>query len=167
MKRSSKKSSKNALENIYAAVKNAVDRFAYENDGNEEAVFPLRDVLKPLGFRRKSVEGLSGTIFINKEIGIVVKRPYLIERGNDDLPERAIPTKIIHVEDNIAEESDSSGPIYIQPLADVSQKAKDRAHRILCKIFRVQDPEWASEEISDMHDGNVAMWNGKAVRIDW
>lgn len=118
-----------------------------------------------LGFQHKEVDGSTGYIYIHKARKVVVKLPYVCgskktKVGNK--PYRTIPTKIIEV-------GEYETQIYVQPLADVRPSASKRAWKILTRYFGTDDDGCRDDchEPSDFHAGNVAMWKGRAYRIDW
>ena len=51
-------------------------------------------------------------------------------------------------------------PIYIQPLAQVDYHSRDMA------MDAIEDHPYSSR-LNDLHMGNVAIYRGKAVTIDW
>jgi hypothetical protein len=123
--------------------------------------FNFDKFLKKLGFRGKESCGIGYPIvFINKKLGVVVKRPYVA--GYYKTPIKGIKTNVVRFEPNDDDDNYEFDKIFIQPLADVSRRARIKAYQIL--------NEWADEYegyVDDMHSDNVAMYNGKAVRIDW
>jgi len=140
---------------------------AFEQDEcADEMEFSL-GFLKKLGFRKVLKHSSeSGYIYVNKKFGIVVKRPYLCSDAQP--PARAIPTKIVEVKDE--NDSFQDSPVFIQPFADVSLKARKKAHEILENYFFGSSGSPYDERDDapdDMHVHNVAMYRGKAVVIDW
>jgi len=108
---------------------------------------------KKWGFVLKSTSGVSEYVYISRKHKLVLKRSYLC--GNKPvcaIPTLAIPCRWTGCED------EGRGPVYVQPLANVSWDATDKAYDAIC---------YSSVNISDLHDGNVAIYNGMAVCIDW
>lgn len=107
-------------------------------------------------------------IMVNKAEGIVVKRSYLL--GNR--PDFAIHT--LEVKDFPLTDSKefklpfrpdgSFDSILIQPLADISNEAKDDAIDLLCDIQRRGKIKVKS---CDLAKRNVGMFQGKPVVFDW
>lgn len=138
------------LENIYAAEKllNSVDNCISK--------------LKQFGFKQFFSDNCThAPVFINQDMKVVVKRPYLM--SGKEIPQHAIPTKVIEapVSDELAASINWSeeglGPyIVIQPLADLSNQS--------AAYGELRD---AGVEGEDFYRRNVAHYNGKAVLIDW
>ena len=121
--------------------------------------FYFQKFLKSLGFRRKKSCGIGYPwIFIHRELQVVVKRPFISDRGRSAKPRKAIKTKVIKFYPN---DADISGELYIfvQPLADVSRSAR----RAAMKYF----DEFNYTNEFDYHSNNVAVFRGKPVLIDW
>lgn len=121
----------------------------------EELDFKLHR-LRRYGFVRKRVRYACNISFImiHHELGIVVKRPFLIER--QEQPPFAVPTKILRVPG--LKLFDELSLIFIQPLVDVSRDAQAHAYSIL----------WESpKQISDLKRGNCGLYRRKPVVFDW
>lgn len=123
----------------------------------------LEDITGLLNFGFEKIEvscSTSSYIFINFEIGVVVKRNFTF--GNYEKLNCAIPTVFVEKEYNADKECDISGScskrVLIQPLADLT-KQKD-AYSFLSEQFK--------EEIDlDLRIFNCAHYEGKPVLIDW
>jgi hypothetical protein len=108
---------------------------------------------KKWGFVRKSTSGASDYVYISRKHKLVLKRSYLVGTK----PVCAIPTMAIPCRWESCED-EGQGPVYVQPLADVGWKAAGKAYGAIYD---------SSLGGSDLHDGNVAIYNGQAVCIDW
>jgi hypothetical protein len=108
---------------------------------------------KKWGFVRKSTSGVSDYVFISRKHKLVLKRSYLVGAK----PVCAIPTMAIPCRWQSCGD-EGYGPVYVQPLANVSWAAADKAYDAICN---------SRISINDFHDGNVALYNGMAVCIDW
>jgi hypothetical protein len=121
--------------------------------------------IKQWGFSKKSHNGSSEYLYISKKLGIVIKIPY-VASDSDAAPILAIPTAVIQLPNFVGE----GEQIWIQPVADVSQKAIGRFLRIWGDWIASEDSD---EDFlyahfgADIHDGNYAMFNKKPVMIDW
>lgn len=117
-----------------------------------------RKLNKTWGFRRVSTSGMSNYIYISKKSGIVLKCPY--GASMDEIPQHAIYTRAVPIPHAPYNDNEY---IFIQPLADVSEKSRFTAHA------RIAEAVEAREIVGclDDHEGNVAVFNGKAVAIDW
>ncbi len=125
--------------------------------------------IQEYGFERVKIMEVPSScksIFINKSLGLVVKRPYTLGccGTTDRMPPYAIPTVRLYspiTEGDVlsmgAPEWKKFDEIHIQPLADVSKEAASKALNILLK----------ERVYCDLHSGNVGMYNDKAVAIDW
>jgi hypothetical protein len=121
--------------------------------------------LTRFGFIRKNKSEMKSCscstpfIMVNEEMGVVVKRSFI----SSSAPTCAIPTLTISIP---AEEEEFKNRgmgmafdnILIQPLADVSDPAREQAG----KYFSDNKIIWW-----DDHLHNVAMFNGTPVAIDW
>jgi hypothetical protein len=123
-----------------------------------------RDVVRKLDpcwkFEIVRAAGLSGHIAISKTHGIVVKCPY--NADIDATPDHAIFTRTIPLKRQSY--ADDNEYIFIQPLADVTANARSRACELIQEAVESGEIENAAD---DDHDGNVAIFYGKAVAIDW
>ncbi len=115
----------------------------------------VKKLAKKWGLKKKYHDGMSGILFISKKKGFVVKRSYLCRDGYR-FPKCAIWTKAIPFRSPY--DDDSNGPVYVQPIADVSYRAADRAYEAI---------DDSDVRTSDLHEGNVGIYRGKAVAIDW
>ena len=111
------------------------------------------EIAKKWGFVRKSTSGVSEYVYISRKHKLVLKRSYLCgTKPVCAIPTMAIPCRWTSYND------EGHGPVYVQPLANVSWDAADKAYDA------IQD---SRINTSDLHDGNVALYNGQAVCIDW
>lgn len=114
------------------------------------------------GFEEKITEGLSTYIFVSTKYGVVLKRPCICSGdGRMVKPPFAIFTEMFKPKKRMPSYS-SYKFILIQPLADVSEKSKEAAYRIISRVNNN-----AKKRYSDLHENNVAIYDGKAVAIDW
>ena len=130
-----------------------------EQEGSKISVFETTKIaqknicaiMKKLGFSTCNFS--EGLVFIHKKDKYVFKFPVLIGKK----PKAAITTVVIH--------RDIYGmhPIMLQPLADVSQKAKKKCHR---SLILPNKGKWRIVG-EDPHPGNYGMYKGKPVIIDW
>lgn len=90
---------------------------------------------------------------------IVIKQSYIYGGGKGYNPTSAIPTILIENCEKL------SCKILIQPMADISYEAIDEVFQILEE--KVKQDEKDNNVIFDYHDGNIGIWNGNAVMIDW
>jgi hypothetical protein len=117
--------------------------------------------LAQYGFVKKDKRELGSSstpyIMINQEMGVVVKRSFI----SDVAPSCAIETLIVSIPTEEEEFKKIPGAfknILIQPLADVSEPARQQAS----KFFSDNKIIWW-----DDHCYNIAMFNGTPVAIDW
>lgn len=110
--------------------------------------------------------GSSKHVFVNKNLGLVIKKPYLsgsawIAKGSiPRTPKRAIPTRVLNVDDEI---------FFIQPLADLSGDRSLRSN-LWHKMWRKFDSRGLRVyEVygTDLHPGNIGKYNGKWCVFDW
>lgn len=120
----------------------------------------VRKLDRSWGFRIKEAVGLSGYIAISKEHGIVVKCPY--NAFLDEVPDHAIYTRTVPLKKR--GDSDDNEYLFIQPLAKVDWASREKAHEAIADAVSRGEIENAAD---DDHDGNVAIFYGKAVAIDW
>ena len=123
---------------------------------NAKNITSLKREMKSRGFvYRKS----TGVAFLNKKEKIVVKLGFLVEPWLSN--KFLIPHFKKHIKDS---KKFSWSPIrfggegtyfLVQPLADTSEKSIDFARSKLKDLFK------------DEHTGNIGVWDGKAVAIDW
>ena len=150
------------MNRLHTKIKNLVAALKKKNTYLNEGQFSRH--LKGLGFIRKAARGVTGYIFINRKKGVVIKTPYIVTSGHHH-PPRAIITYTVRTEGRIKTCHGNHTYIYIQPLADVTCRARYRAHNILNKWMKLNHrPLWI---LLDLHDNNVAMYGKKAVLIDW
>ncbi len=109
--------------------------------------------LKSYGFKFVRTKGVSGCIYVNKKKGVVIKANYAVNRRK---PVVAIPTVSVTV---------NGEKILIQPLANVTAKARKKARRLLERNLPAKTYHNLNENY-DMHDENIAMYRNKAVSID-
>ena len=100
--------------------------------------------------------GCNAEVYINEQEQIVIKLG-----GTFDLsyiPTRAIPTAYFYDSD-----LDEDECIRIQPLADVSEKVRDKAYNYIEKVIGFD-----SDLVGcDCHEGNVGKYKNRYVVIDW
>lgn len=114
---------------------------------------------KVAGFKSKRSCGIGHPyIYINKKLGVVIKCPSISD--DEDYGSNKFKVKTLTVD--FKDEWQHWEQILIQPLVDVSYKARTKAHRFLTKYESNH-----REEFGDMHTNNVGMYAGKPVRIDW
>lgn len=120
-------------------------------------------IVKKLGkkwdFQIKEADGLSGYIAVSHTHGLVIKCPY--GASPSGMPTHAIFTRIVKFWTN---DRDDNSHMFIQPLADVSTESCERAH---AAIGDAVYQGIITKPAADDHDGNVALFMGKAVAIDW
>jgi hypothetical protein len=125
--------------------------------GNEKNEFEWPEIIQKIkkkwALKYKEHDGCSGYLYISHKFGLVVKRSYLCRRA-ENLPQAAIYTEIVPCND-----VEGATPIYIQPKANVSRRSADRA------LAAIEDHNFRG--MSDLHEGNVAVFCGEAVLIDW
>lgn len=125
--------------------------------GNEKYEFEWPEIIAKLkkkwALKYKEHDGCSNFLYISHKFGLVVKRSYLC-RDPKNLPKAAIFTEIVPCVD-----IEGATPIYIQPKADVSDYNAGRAYDAILD----SNPRG----MTDLHEGNVAVFRGEAVLIDW
>jgi tRNA A-37 threonylcarbamoyl transferase component Bud32 len=110
--------------------------------------------LKRHGFIRRSTDSASGRIYINHKKGIVVKTPYICNRGNASVKHK-IPTLCINVPEKYAERL-GWNTVFVQPVA--TMKRLSEAVGLL---------EEMGCEHSDLKEANVGWYRSSPVVIDW
>lgn len=117
-----------------------------------------KDAIKYLlknGFYKKA-GSFNGEVFINKKDRVVAKIGCIICA---EKPEEAIPT-------NQVDSYSEFETWIIQPLAHVDAKSVKRAFEKLAKKYTPRGDGAFYDEV-DFHEGNVGIYNNKAVFIDW
>lgn len=113
---------------------------------------------KKWGLVKKSHTGMSEVFYVTKKHGFIVKRPY----SGDPLktPRCAIFTMRVPFFLNSDEHIDEclANPLYLQPLADTTKKRE--------ALSAIEESKYG-DEIDDLHINNVAVYQKKAVAIDW
>ena len=104
-------------------------------------------------------------IYVHAELGVVVKRAYIVGDGVHPL---AIPTELVNsptgkgqYDSTINKFGGWADTVLIQPFADTSRKVE--AFEEIRELMRTI----AVGSYYDVHDDNVAHYEGKAVVIDW
>jgi hypothetical protein len=119
------------------------------------------------GFEFKDTRTIDCTakIFIHKELNLICKigGTTCFLEYNDYFPQYCIDTCVVR-------DANKNLVLRFQPIADVSKKAINKAYKFIYSIQR-DCRKGKLDEIEllggDPHDGNVAMYNGKMVVIDW
>ncbi len=124
--------------------------FIFSDDWREVS----RRLAKKWSLKRRTHDGVSGIIYISRKKGFVVKRPYF-PRG-EKIPKHAIYTKKISYNPYDAEYY--FGSVCVQPIAKVDQFSRYLAYDAIDR---------SCYPVTDLHEGNVGIYNGKAVAIDW
>lgn len=138
-----------ALDEIREKMEDDFDHFSVSWD---EVCRKLRN---KWGLQRMNHDGVSSFLFISKRHGFVVKRSYLC--ANDfERPPTAIFTESIPFKND--SDDDGDGPVYVQPIAKVDWDSREAAYEAITE---------SDFDPADCHEGNVAIYRGKAVSIDW
>lgn len=100
-------------------------------------------------------------VYIDKKNKIVVKMPYLVTDGR--YQRYKVKTHVVKFESPSESHPNLmfERKIFIQPMIDMSRKATNKAYTFFRKKYR------EGAFISDIHRGNVGMFEGKPVRHDW
>lgn len=122
-----------------------------------ELEFNLEELTKH-GFIKVDKNGsVSGHIWINKKLKLVVKQPYLSSKGLDERPAELVHTLMFYNPHS----NKSDKYILIQPLVNVDGTAREEAY---IKLKSSSREVWRSY---DIHSGNVGMFLNKPVIIDF
>lgn len=116
-------------------------------------------LLKNHGFQKiKGSSGSSPHIYINKKLGVVVKRPYLTW-VDAPVPKMACPTLVIRTNDL---KWGRLSTIFIQPLVDTSEDSRWKAFSVL------QEQEDQGYDCGgDLRESNCGLYRRKPIVIDW
>lgn len=115
--------------------------------------FDLR-LLELYGFKRRYTTSVSGKIWVNTKLGVVVKTPCIVRKVKS-IPDFAIPTKVMKIPKSKITWK-YLRKVFIQPLASTRNAN-------LAKI-RLIDLDYRG---ADLRQDNVGWYRGKPVLIDW
>jgi hypothetical protein len=122
----------------------------------------ISDYIKPIRkkwkLKKKRHYGVSGFLYISKAFGIIVKNPYMDR--DQKIPKCAIYSKFFPVVRKNFHRNNFQRDICVQPIANVDYNSRKLAYRLIC-----DSP--IGRSISDLHQGNTAIYRGNAVVIDW
>lgn len=91
-------------------------------------------------------------VWVNKRANIVVKKPYLICRRMPKL-KNIIPTLWFRMRGE---------DYFVQPLAK-----RHRPTQALNAFAKLNKIDWISDDIYDLHAGNIGWYKGKPMLFDW
>ena len=115
-----------------------------------------------LGFKKlRFGDGGDALVFVNRKTNIVIKIDGNTNiHHSDDVPRLAIPTAYTLIKNNQPDAVSDNRVIRIQPRAN---RSKNLLMAAMEKIenYSTNDIGW------DFHEGNVGVYNGRAVMIDW
>lgn len=114
---------------------------------------------KKWGLVIKAHGGMSDVFFVSKKHGFVVKRPWCVG-GVSEKPRCAIFTLQVpfRLKADIEQDEEMNSPLFLQPFADTRKKYE--------ALEAVEASRYARCS-RDLHEGNVAVYDGKVVLIDW